>query len=63
MINLYIIQINLFSKPSQNFQRVSETQFLIQISDVEHANHIVVYMTGESIYLTHNRIKNINYNF
>ncbi len=31
-----------------NFQRVSDTQFLIQVPDIESSgNHIVVYMTGE----------------
>ncbi|RMZ99237.1 OPI10 -like protein [Brachionus plicatilis] len=33
--------------PQNNFQRVSETQFLIEVHDIENVNHIVVYMTGE----------------
>jgi len=32
--------------PQTNFQRVSENQFTIQIPDVNHVNHLVVYMTG-----------------
>ncbi|CAF0810749.1 unnamed protein product [Brachionus calyciflorus] len=33
--------------PQNNFQQVSETQFLIEVHDIENANHIVVYMTGQ----------------
>ena len=36
-----------------NFERVSDTQFLIQIVDIESVNHVVVFMTG---------IKKINLN-
>ncbi|CAF1034611.1 unnamed protein product [Adineta ricciae] len=33
--------------PQVNFQQVSETQFVIPISDVDHVNHLVVFMTGQ----------------
>jgi len=33
--------------PQINFQQVSETQFVIPISDVDHVNHLVVFMTGQ----------------
>ncbi|CAF4656688.1 unnamed protein product [Rotaria sp. Silwood1] len=33
--------------PQMNFQQVSETQFVIPISDVDHVNHLVVFMTGQ----------------
>ncbi len=33
--------------PLYNFQRLSETQFLIPLTDIDKVNHIVVYMTGD----------------
>ncbi|CAM4749227.1 unnamed protein product [Rotaria magnacalcarata] len=33
--------------PQINFQQVSETQFVIPISDTDHVNHLVVFMTGQ----------------
>lgn len=30
-----------------NFQQVSETQFVIPIPDIDHVNHLVVFMTGQ----------------
>ena len=30
-----------------NFQQVSETQFVIPVPDVDHVNHLVVFMTGQ----------------
>ncbi|CAF4467102.1 unnamed protein product [Rotaria sp. Silwood2] len=33
--------------PQINFQQVSETQFVIPISDVDNVNHLVVFMTGQ----------------
>ncbi|CAM4891015.1 unnamed protein product [Rotaria socialis] len=33
--------------PQINFQQVSETQFVIPISDIDHVNHLVVFMTGQ----------------
>jgi hypothetical protein len=33
--------------PQLNFQQISETQFVIPISDVDHVNHLVVFMTGQ----------------
>ncbi|CAF1571902.1 unnamed protein product [Adineta steineri] len=33
--------------PQINFQQVSETQFVIPIPDVDHVNHLVVFMTGQ----------------
>ncbi|CAF1247832.1 unnamed protein product [Rotaria sordida] len=33
--------------PQINFQQVSETQFVIPVSDVDNVNHLVVFMTGQ----------------
>lgn len=33
--------------PQMNFQQVSETQFVIPIPDIDHVNHLVVFMTGQ----------------
>ena len=30
-----------------NFQQVSETQFVIPVPDIDHVNHLVVFMTGQ----------------
>jgi hypothetical protein len=32
--------------PTTDFQRISETQFLIEIGEVDDVNHIVVFMDG-----------------
>ena len=32
--------------PQVNFERISETQFITQVPDIDHVNHLVVYMTG-----------------
>ena len=44
---MFQINIKHYDQPVYNFERVSETQFLIQISDINSVNHVVVFMTGE----------------
>jgi len=39
--------------PQVNFQQVSETQFVIPISDVDHVNHLAVFMTGQMPFPDH----------
>ena len=34
--------------PANNFERVSEAQFLIKVNEIESVNHLVVFMTGET---------------
>ena len=36
--------------PANNFERVSENQFLIQINDIETVNHLVVFMSGQEAF-------------
>ena len=43
MSNIWIIN----KKPDPKFERISETQFMIQITNIENVNHVVVFMTGK----------------
>ena len=40
--------VNKFSQVQTDFQRLTETQFVITIPDADNINHLVVFLTGTS---------------